>query len=68
MCNLILAIIEILVLYILSIETCQWSPNQCGCAQISPSIHNRIVGGTEATPYSWPVSRIRLETFDNHSF
>lgn len=57
MCNLIVNIIEILVLYLLYVETCQWSPAQCGCAQVPPSIKNRIVGGTEAIPYSWPVSQ-----------
>ena len=49
-------IIQFLVLFISYINTCQWSSNQCGCARIEPSIQNRIVGGTEAIPHSWPVS------------
>lgn len=49
--------VKFLFLLLISyIDSCQWSPNQCGCSKIPPSIHARIVGGTEATPHSWPVS------------
>lgn len=48
--------IKFLFLFITYIDTCQWSPNQCGCSHIAPSISNRIVGGSEAIPHSWPVS------------
>ena len=58
MSSLISLILQFLFLFICYIDTCQWSPIQCGCAQISPSIDNRIVGGTAAIPHSWPVSLI----------
>ena len=38
------------------LHACEWSPYQCGCAQTPPSTTNRIVGGVEALPHSWPVS------------
>jgi secreted trypsin-like serine protease len=56
MSYLISLTIQFLVFIISYIESCQWSSTQCGCARISPSINNRIVGGTEAIPHSWPVS------------
>jgi len=56
MSYLIYLTIKFLFLFISYIDSCQWSPNQCGCARKSPSIHNRIVGGIEAIPHSWPVS------------
>ncbi len=48
--------IKFLFLFISNIDSCQWSPTQCGCAQTPPSIDNRIVGGVPAIPHSWPVS------------
>lgn len=59
--------LQAFVLFISHIDSCQWSPNQCGCARISPSIHNRIVGGVEALPHSWPVSD-RFVMFEYQSF
>jgi len=56
MSYLISLTIQFLFFVISYIESCQWSPTECGCARISPSIQNRIVGGTEAIPHSWPVS------------
>ncbi len=56
MSYLIFLTIKFLFFFISNIDSCQWSPTQCGCPKISPSIHNRIVGGVEAIPHSWPVS------------
>ena len=55
MSYLISLTIQFFVFIISYIESCKWSPTQCGCARISPSINNRIVGATEAIPHSWPV-------------
>ncbi len=56
MSSIISLTIEFLFLFLSYIDSCQWSSSQCGCARTPPSINNRIVGGTEATPHSWPVS------------
>jgi hypothetical protein len=56
MSYLICLTIKFLFLFISYINSCEWTPSQCGCARISPSIQNRIVGGMEAIPHSWPVS------------
>ena len=56
MSHLMYLTINFLFLFISYVDSCKWSPTQCGCAQTPPSIHNRIVGGTAAIPHSWPVS------------
>jgi hypothetical protein len=56
MSQLIYLTINFLFLFISYIDSCTWSATQCGCAKTQPSIHSRIVGGTAATPHSWPVS------------
>jgi hypothetical protein len=48
--------IKFLFLFVSYVDSCNWSPTQCGCSHTQPSIYNRIVGGTAATPHSWPVS------------
>ncbi|CAF1064844.1 unnamed protein product [Adineta steineri] len=53
------------ILLISSINSCKWSPTQCGCAHTPPSLHQRIVGGVAAKEHSWPWI-VAIRQYNSH--